>query len=129
MRKIIKNFMPQDTRSLEILSGLSLFIISIIFFSVPDLDTLLFKNHPHSFWGLISGLAAVIQIYGIAVHPRKFRWRIIGLWLAGMFWTFFTLSGDFNPIRSISEIVLALSSFICFITNLIIASELKTKRV
>ena len=123
-----KNFMPQDTRAGEIISAITLAILSVIFYIDPSLDSKLFSQYSNIFWAASSGLVGFIQLYGLLMHPNKLNWRIVGLWMAGSFWALFAFSGEVNIIRIVAGSVVSFYCFIFFIINLIIASEDKNKK-
>lgn len=127
MKIIYKNLMPQDTRAGEIISAVTLVILSIVFFLDSSLDTQLFAKYSNIFWGVYSGIVGLIQLYGLLKHPDKLNWRIVGLWMAGSFWALFAFSGDMNIIRIVAGSVVSFYCFIFFIINLIIAGENRNK--
>ncbi len=127
MKSFIRNLLPQDTRPLEILSGVSLLLLSIAFGLFPGVPMELIYEHPIEFWQILTFILSLIQLGAILFHPRHFHTRIAGLWGTGCFWVFFAFNNGFNPLNSIVNsivvAVLGVSCMIAFVINSIILSE------
>lgn len=122
MKTIIRNFVPQDTRIIEIASGVSLFFMSLAFFLKFNHDFIIGES-PAAIWGSIAILISLVQLASLAWHPNQLYARIASLWASGSFFVFFALNTQSTVFETIVMFVLGISCYAAFIINTIIVSE------
>lgn len=122
-----KNLLPSDTRTTEIISGVSLVLISILILTsggkfVPDHMSL---EHYWQFWGMISGIIGALQILFVLVANMEHA-RSVVAWITGSHWIW---SGTHQFSMSTGQfydtvlLVLGISCMYAFVINLLITSQ------
>lgn len=81
-----KSLLPQESRVLEIYSGLALLMLSIMSLSPYFLasDLLLIESRPT--WTILSFIFGFLQLFSIYKYPNLEILRILLSWLIGCFW-------------------------------------------
>lgn len=107
MMKLIRNFLPCDNRSLDILSMFSLLGLT---FSLHGVSS---QQHI----AVLTGLIAAMQFLGVAGQPRFEVIRVCATWVAGAFWVYYGVTHLNTFIAPMLGIGLLLS-FILSVSNM-----------
>lgn len=123
----IKNLLPSDTRAVEIISGISLFLSSLFIFYGHDkfLSLHIIEAHHWLFWGIMFVIFGSYQIISVLNNWDVMIRAILGLFI-GAYWIWDGLSGLCQSqfvITDILPIVLGISCQYSFVVNLLYASK------
>lgn len=124
---INKNLLPSDTRTTEIISGVSLMIISLLIFLTGEryLPATMLSEHGWHFWGIVSGVFGAAQIGAVSQSDGE-RARAIMAWLSGSYWIWsgaHQLMGTQGHFFDAVSIVLGVSCMYAFVINLLLVTE------
>lgn len=114
------SFFPQDTRTSEFISAISLIIFSIccINRSHVNIDIIpLLKFHVVQFWVVITAVLGFIQLISVGLYPRTEILRIISSWVAGSFWVWISLTSYKVDPSDIGVFVLGMANLYAFSVN------------
>lgn len=122
MKTVIRNLLPQDTRSVEYPSAAGLIVCSVIlFFNLMSTEIHLHVNNI-GLWCIPTFFLGVGYIVALLKFPRLDFFRPVLSWLTGTFWIWLTFSQPLS-IMAIPVFFLGVSSIIAFLINTIILSE------
>jgi hypothetical protein len=122
MKRIIKNFFPQDTRAVEFPSAMGLILTGVALLVGALIDQTLINIHPIEFWVAFCLIVGCIQWYSLLDYPEFEPVRAGISWIAGSFWLWVSTSGDLSP-SSLAAFVLGFSNIVAFLINTVILSE------
>lgn len=123
--RILRLFLPNDTRLVELVSGWSLVIgmsISMIT-SHPNIPSTLLYYHMWQFWTVIIGMIGIVQVVACAFDNLEYV-RSTTNWMVGWYWIWIGL--DYlttanNYLMPILSIVVGTSCMYAFIINILLA--------
>jgi hypothetical protein len=117
MKTLIRNLLPQDTRSVEFPSAVGLIICSIMLFFnlIPNVYHI-------GFWCVVTFMLGVVYIVSLLHFPKLDCCRPVLSWLAGSFWIWLTFSQPLS-IMAIPVFFLGVSNIVAFLINTVILSE------
>lgn len=122
MKTIIRNLLPQDTRSVEFPSAVGLIVCSIIlFFNVMSNEIHLHINNI-GFWCIATFFIGVVYIISLLHFPKLDFYRPMLSWMSGTFWIWLTFSQPLS-IMAIPVFFLGISNIVAFLINTVILSE------
>ena len=115
-------FLPQDTRTAELISGWALLVLGV--FCVPmlgiNLDSDIFvKVQVIPFWAVIFMLLGMLQVSAITMYPRAEVLRIILSWFNGALWIWMSLAVDgvrMDP-TAVPTFLLGFANLYAFVIN------------
>lgn len=125
----IRRLLPADTRPIELISGASLLISALLIISTGEL---FFPKHLHDFhqwqfWGILSGIFGVVQLYAVAMDDLE-SLRAVTAWFTGVYWVWTGLVQLFGPHAQFDDVVIVLLGASClyaFIINLLFTAKRK----
>lgn len=121
--KFIKNLLPQDTRTIELTSGLCLLIASAFFACGRTTAYPLLMMHPGQYWAILTLILACIQLKSLIGYPRSEITRVTMIWMSGSFWTFYALETGLNNLSDMVSLFLGIGLLVSFLINITILSE------
>lgn len=90
---LLRNFLPQDTRAVELASAQALCLVSVGIAVGVDLPATMEHLHPSLFWSVCSGLLGLLQATSLAGYPLLEPLRCWTALLCGATWVWLGLSG------------------------------------
>lgn len=122
---MIANLLPQDTRSVEIASAVSLLIFMVAVALGLELPSDLLRVHPQEFWIFLMGLLGSLQSIALLTYPKAEPLRTVMSWANGTFLVWISsISMIGSPdIGDIGTFFLGLSNLGAFIINLNLLRE------
>lgn len=117
MKTLIKNLLPQDTRSVEFPSAVGLILCSIMLFFnlIPNVYHI-------GFWCVVTLFLGVVYIASLLHYPKLDFYRPFLSWIAGTFWVWLSLSQPLS-VTAIPVFFLGISNIVAFLINTVILSE------
>ena len=122
MKTIIKNLLPQDTRSVEFPSAVGLIVCSFLLFFKCMSNEIHLHIDSVGFWCIVTFILGVSYIVSLLHFPKLDPIRPALAWLAGTFWVWLTFSQPLT-ILSIPVFFLGISNIVAFLINTVILSE------
>ena len=124
---ILRQFLPNDTRLLELISGLSLVIYMVVTFVVDQalVPVELVEYHIWQFWMIVVGIVGSIQIIA-CVQQKLEHLRAATNWLAGSYWVWMgVVQADFGYYHAMTIVALLMGvgCLYAFIVNVLLARQ------
>ena len=119
---MIKNFLPSDTRAVELLSGAALIFsgLGILYGFLTPAEALM-GTHASDFWLKIMIMFGVLQLYTVVIFDKYTGIaRVVVTLFCATFWTWLGFSELTQPISSSNDTILmllGLSNFYSFVVN------------
>ncbi len=114
-----RNFLPEDTRLADTISGISMIIFGIeTGMFGPGIMSI---HHPIPFWVVIFCVFGFIQVVSVLNHPKIELTRLLASWIAGACWLYvFVIHARDSGVM----LVLSISNFLSFIINIAVLKSL-----
>lgn len=122
MKQIIRNVLPQDTRSIELPSSVGLLIVCVFLFFDLLTGHHIFNIHPEEFWAIFLAVIGGLQLYALLDYPKMDLLRTAMCWVAGSFWLWIAFVPPID-ISSVAAFGMGFSNIVAFIINTVIISE------
>lgn len=122
MKHLIRNLLPQDTRSVEYPAAFGLILISFLLFFGLFSDEININISPIGFWCFVTLLVGVSQFCSLLFFPKFEKYGHILSWLSGTFFMWLAFSQPLS-ILSIPTFLLGVSNIAAFLINIVIMSE------
>ena len=122
MKTIIKNLLPQDTRSVEFPSAIGLIVCSFLLFFGCMSNEIHLNISSIGIWCVVTFVLGISYIVSLLHFPKLDPIRPALAWLAGTFWIWLTFSQPLT-ILSIPVFFLGISNIVAFLINTVILSE------
>lgn len=84
-------FLPQDTRIIDIVSGLAMLVLAIELLVIPTSSDALLSFRPVGFWVVVFVVISVLQITSLQIYPSAETLRAMSCGVSGIFWVYFSL--------------------------------------
>jgi len=84
-------FLPQDTRIVDIISGLAMLALAVELMVLPNSTETLLEFRPLGFWVVVFIVISILQITSLQIYPSAETLRAISCGLSGIFWVYFSL--------------------------------------
>lgn len=117
-----RRLLTTDTRSVELISGLSLVSASLGYFVGYGQEHRLFQFHQPEFWIILTMLFGLMQVFTI-IEEGLDNLRFALCWIAGIFWLWvglYTINEIIKPTDALSVImgVFNLYAFVVNVSNI-----------
>lgn len=121
-KKILRNLLPQDTRSVEYPAAAGMILISFLLFFNLFSKEIHVNISPIWFWCLITFIVGLAQFLSLIFFPNFEVYRHILSWMSGTFFLWLAFSQPLS-ILSIPTFFLGISNIAAFLINTVILSE------
>lgn len=121
-RKILRNLLPQDTRSVEYPAAVGMILISFLLFFNVFSQEIHVNITPIWFWCSVTLIVGLVQFCSLIFFPK---FEVIGhffSWMSGTFFMWLAFSQPLS-ILSIPTFFLGFSNIAAFLINTVILSE------
>ena len=123
----LRNFLPNDTRLLELISGISLTLYMVVTLSTDRalVPIEFLEYHVWQFWMLVLGAIGVVQIAACAQQKVEYL-RAATNWMAGSYWVWmgvYQLDYGYYHAMTIVSMLIGLGCLYAFVVNLLLARQ------
>lgn len=122
MLPIVRNLLPQDTRSVEYPAAAGLIFVAVLLFFGLFSQEINVNISPIGFWCLVTYVVGCSQFCSLLFFPKFEVYRHILSWLSGTFFMWLAFSQPLS-ILSVPTFLLGLSNIAAFLINIVIMSE------
>lgn len=122
MKKIIRNLLPQDTRSVEYPSSAGMMLTAILLFFDVSIREIHINVSNQDIFLIVLFLVGLIHFLILVTYPRLVCIRPLFSWAAGTFWLWLAFSQPLS-ILSMPTFLLGASNIASFLINTVIMSE------
>ena len=124
LKNVCRHLLPQDTRSVEITSAISLLILSLLLMTSSSATTEAMESlHPIEFWATVTCIFGSLHLYSLIRLNKEEPVRLAISWASGRFWIWMGLSSGLNNPGDIVTLILGVGSMPAFLINTMILSE------
>lgn len=120
------SLLPQDTRIVEVLSGLALVFVGIgLMIPGNGMISISVSTPVATFWALLTLAFGVLQLGSIAMCKAMEHLRFILAWISGSFWIWIATENASTAVTAseIATIVLGITNLYAFIINLLLVKQ------
>ena len=115
---MIKNMLPQDSRTVEIASAWAMMMMSVgIGAHIVVVDTLM-TAHNIPFWVTCLALIGMLQFWSLVIHPSAEVLRCILAWVSGIFWIWLSFADGKPSPADFSTFTLGIGNLYGFVINI-----------
>lgn len=123
LKNVCRRLLPQDTRSDELTSALSLLMLSLFLITSSATTEAMESLHPVEFWATVTCIFGSLHLYSLIRLNKEEPVRLVISWVSGTFWIWLGLSSGLNNPGDIVTLILGVGCMKAFLINTTILSE------
>lgn len=123
LKNVCRHLLPQDTRSVEIISALTLLMLSLFLMTSSATTEAMESLHPVEFWATVTCIFGSLHLYSLIRLNKEEPVRLVISWASGTFWIWLGLSSGLNNPGDFVTLILGVGCMKAFLINTTILSE------